>query len=293
MPAVDASPPARRPGGKRRLTTLLIGIALIGSGVALATFLSERAAATHDVQSAAPAVPRVPGRMSPDQRLADRIMLNRNDLPVGWKVEPGPASADDSAGLERGEAAITRAFAGCMGVTDGQATVLLGGQSSDQTAQTASPIFGAPPSTADPGFAVQLQTAASIVRTRVDEQSDLGLFANPRYAGCASTAIASELQLGLDGFAGGGQRPGPATGTLVSLPGAPGEQVTALRVTCSVVDAGATVPVEVETVLVGSDRIEADLEAFAVGGPIPVGVVDSSVEAFEQRVSSGGEEIQI
>jgi hypothetical protein len=69
--------------------------------------------------------------------------------------------------------------------------------------------------------------------------------------------------------------------------------VTALRVTCTVVENGATVPVEVEAVLVGSDRVEAELEAFAIGGPIPGGVVDSSVEAFEQRVSTGGQGIQI
>jgi hypothetical protein len=292
MPAVDASLPARRPGGKRRLNTLLIGIALIGSGVGLATYLYERGAVTHEVHAAATR-PRTRPRMTPDQRLADRIMLNRSDLPVGWEVEPGPVSADDSPGLESGEATITLAFAGCMGVTDRQATVVLGGQSSDQTAQTASPVFGAPPSIADPGFALQLQTAASIVRTHFDEQSDLALFANPRYAGCASKAIASELQLGLDGSAGTGQRPGSATGTLVSLPRAPGEQVTALRVTCTVVENGATVPVEVEAVLVGSDRVEAELEAFAIGGPIPGGVVDSSVEAFEQRVSTGGQGIQI
>ncbi len=231
--------------------------------------------------------------MTPDQRLADRIMLDRSDLPVGWEVEPGPSPADDSPGLESGEASITLALAVCMGVTDRQGTVLLGGRSPDQTAQTASPIFGAPPSTADPGFALQLQTAASIVRTHVDEQSDLALLANPRYAGCGSKAIASELQLGLDGSAGTGPQPGPAAGNLVFLPAPPGEHVTALRVNCTVTENGATVPVEVEAVLVGKDRIEGNLEAFALGGPIPGGVVGPSVEAFEQRVSTGGRGIRI
>jgi hypothetical protein len=242
----------------------------------------------HNVRAATPRI-----ETTPDRSLADRIMLTQSDLPVGWETEPGSASADDSPGLERGQATITLALAGCLGVADRQATAVLGGQSSDQTAQSTSPIFAAPPITAEPGFALQLQTAASIVRTHVDEQSDLALLANPRFAGCASKAMASELQLGLDGSVGTGPRPGPASGTLVSIPAAPGEQVTALEITCSVAEDGGTVPVAVEAVFVGSDRIEADLEAFAIGGPIPDAVVASSVAAFEQRVFTRGQGVQI
>jgi hypothetical protein len=64
-------------------------------------------------------------------------------------------------------------------------------------------------------------------------------------------------------------------------------------VTCQVSDHGTAVPVEVDAVFLGSDRIEADLEAFAIGGPVPAAVVRHTVQAFEERVASGGRDVQI
>jgi hypothetical protein len=66
-----------------------------------------------------------------------------------------------------------------------------------------------------------------------------------------------------------------------------------LRVTCQVYDHGSAVPVEVDAVFLGSGRIEADVEAFAVGGRIPDDIVLSSVAAFEQRVAAQGSGVQV
>ncbi len=269
-------PPARR----RRTSVLLTGIALIVAGVGLALVLSDRNPSAPVASHVAPPAP------SADQRTADRVMLTQADLPVGWKVDPTGPSGDVPPDLRQGEAAITGTFAGCMGISGQEASVLLGGRAADQTAQSSSPIFVAPSTTGD-GSTLQLQTAASIVRTHADEQRDLAPFGSPHYPTCAATAIASELQLGVDDGSGG--QATPATGSLIALPDSSGQRLTALEVTCRVSDHGDSVPVEVEAVFLGGDRIEANLEAFAVGEPIPVGAVSAPLKAFEQRVATRGD----
>ena len=278
IPAVNSStrpPPARR----RRLAALVAGVVLIGAGIGLAIGLS----------AGGPAGPPAVQPVS-DQQLADAIMLTHADMPVGWKVAP---ATDDPSGDQPGQAGITRAFGGCMGVSDRLAGTVLGGKAPDQTAQSSSPIFVAPPVPADNGFSLRLQTAASIVRTRRDEQHDLGLVANRRYPACAAKAIASELQLGVNSVSGTDDRPGPAAGEASSLPSLPGEQVWALHVHCDVSDHGAAVPVDVEVIVLGSGRIDADLEAFSIGGPIPDDVIFSTVAAFEERVATKGKGVQL
>jgi hypothetical protein len=265
----------------------VVGLALILAGVALAVGLPR-----HTVRDAVRPRPAAP-TVSPDQQLADRIMLTRNDLPVGWTIDRSAGASADSPGLRTGEAAITRTFASCMGITAAQAAVVLGGRAADQTAQSSSPLFEAPASTAHPGLAVELQTAAVVVHSHQDEQRDLALFSAPTYPACAATATAAELQLGVDTTSGSHGRPGPATPTVVSFPAVDGERLVALSVACVITDGTAAVPVEVTSVVVGSDRVEADLQAFAIGGPVPDDILHSSVAAFVQRVASGGRSVQI
>ncbi len=286
MRPVDSSLGAA-PVRRRRLALLLAGLVLIGTGVGLAVSLGA-----HGREEPSALNATAPG-LTPDQRLAQRVMLTRNDLPVGWRVQPGPAQADNSAAAAHGQAQITAAFAACMGVSQQKALVVLGGQAPDQTAQSSSPIFMAPPTGSDAGYSLELQTAASVVRTHQDEQDDLALFSNPRYPGCAADATASELQLGVDDLSGTHHRPDTAFGTPFSVAAPVGVHVTALRVDCEVIDHASAVPVEVDEIFVGSDRIEADLEASAIGGTIPQSVVHPSVVAFEQRIATGGSGIQI
>ena len=285
-PSVPPRTGRRRPAGGRRVGLLVGGLALILSGLGLAVGLGRHAAV--GPKADAPAAAPSPA----DEHLAERIMLTQADLPVGWTVEPDPAGSGASSS-PGDQTAITRAFAGCMGVGDRQATVLLGGASADQTAQSTSPIFVSPTSPADQGYTVQLQTAASVVRTHGDEESDLRALASHRYPGCAAAAIASELQIAVDDASGAHGVPGPATGTLVAVPHAPGEQVTALRVACQVSDHGTPVTVVVDAVILGTDRIEADLQAFAIGGPVTGTVLQDSLQAFEERVADRGQGVQI
>ncbi len=286
MPPVEGSDGAR-PARTRRLATLLVGIALIATAGGLAISLARQS------RGGSTAVATTVPHSASDQRLAAAIMLTRRDLPVGWRVEPKPTTAANTAPLEHGQAAITRSFAGCMGVSNEQASVLLGGQAPDQTAQASSPIFTAPPSGGTTGSTLQLQTAASVVRTHQDEESDLGLFANHRYPTCAANATASELQLGVDEASGTRDQAGAATGTLFTVPTEAGQQLKALRVSCQVVSHGTMVPVEVDAVIVGTGRIEAGLEAYDIDGGIPPAVIASSVQAFEQRVATEGRGVQI
>jgi hypothetical protein len=287
-PLWSPEPSWAEPPRVRRWATLVGGIVLVLAAVGLAFALSgmtaHHRAASPTTRSGAGTSP--PPSANPDQLLAQRMVLTQADVPSGWTIDNENSNSGTSPGLQAGEAHITTALATCMGITAEQANVVLGGEASDQTAQATSPIFVAPPSDADPGFTLQLQTAANVVRTSVDQVRDFSLLDNPRYPDCEATAVASELQLGADHASGTTGRSGPATVTALHLVAPAGERVSALLSSFTVTDRGATVPVEVEIVSLGSDRIEANLQAFAIGGGIPAGILESPVTTLEHRVAT-------
>jgi hypothetical protein len=265
----------------RRTVVLVVAIALVVGGVGLGVGLSATDTTAPPTKVAITPAP------SADQHLAEQLLLARNDLPVGWRASTNPGTNANSPALRQGEARITTELARCMGVTDAEGAVILGGQAADQTAQISSPIFVAPaPATA--GTAVELQTAATVVRSHKDEQQDLALFSNPKYPQCAATASAEELQLGVNQTSGGGDQAGPATATTVDLPGAAGVQLSGVLMNFTVVDGTATVHVQVESITLGAHRVEAGLEVFALGGQIPTQSLAAAIATFEQRVASGG-----
>ncbi len=282
--AHDQTPPRRR--RRRRLATLLVGIAFLLGAVGLAFGLSHPGARSTAVAPAAP-------RLSSDQRLADSLMLTHNDLPQGWGVSPSNSGSGNSHHDQIIEQEITDAFSRCMGITDDQGAVLLGGQAADQTAQSTSPIFIGPSPSAQPGYTLELQTAADIVRTHDDETSDLSLSARPGYPQCSANAVASELQLGVNDATGGNDQPGPATALVLSLPSPAGVQTLGLVITFTVSDRTTPLPVEVESVTLGSNRIEAQLQAFAVGGSIPSDALTAPLSTFEGRVVGQGKSVAV
>jgi hypothetical protein len=260
---------------------LVVALVLVASGVGLAVGLAA-SGTSHPAKGVATA-PAV----TPDEHLAQQLLLTRDDLPVGWQASMNPGTAANSPALQQGEARITDTLARCMGITDAEGAIVLGGEAPDQTAQTSSPIFVAPTSgTAQ--TAVELQTAATVVRTHGDEQQDFALFANPKYPQCAATASAEELQLGVNQTSGAGDQAGPATVSTVQLPGASGLQQSALLMAFTVVDGSATIHVQVESISLGAHRVEAGLEVFAIGGQIPSQSLAASIATFERRVASGG-----
>ncbi|MGO8871192.1 MAG: hypothetical protein ACLQPH_07270, partial [Acidimicrobiales bacterium] len=207
---------------------------------------------------------------------------------------PPPAGAGaESPLVQHGQAEITAAFARCMGISDDQAAVLLGGRAADQTAEAASPVFVAPASASRPGIALELQSAVSVVRTRDDERHDLSLTGAARYAGCDGAAVAAEVQLGVDGSSGGAEQPGPASVTVVELPAPAGEQRSALLFAFTVADGAAPVPVEVEVVSLGQGRVESALEVCSIGGQIPAEALATPLSVIEQRVADGDRSRQV
>jgi hypothetical protein len=92
----------------------------------------------------------------------------------------------------------------------------------------------------------------------------------------------------VDQTSGGNDQPGPATVSPVNLPGPSGLQQSGLIMAFSVKDGSASLPVEVESISLGSDRVEASLQVFAIGGQIPNDALATTFSAFEQRVASGG-----
>ncbi len=264
----------------RRTVVLVVAIALVVAGVGLGVGL----AATSSTPS--PSKVAVTPAPSTDQRLADQLLLTKDDLPAGWRASTNPGTNPNSPALRQGEARITSELARCMGISDADGAIVLGGQAADQTAQSSSPIFVAPTSAA--GSAVELQTAATVVRSHQDEQQDLALFASPKYPQCAATASAEELQLGVNQTSGGGDQAGPATASPVDVPSVAGVQLSGVLMNFTVVDGAATVHVQVEAITLGAHRVEAGMEVFALGGQIPSQSLAAAVATFEQRVASGG-----
>jgi hypothetical protein len=173
-----------------------------------------------------------------------------------------------------------------MGISRDQASTVLGGRALDQTAQTASPIFIAPSASVSNGSAVELQTAATVVRSEGDEQADFALFNSPKYPRCVATASAAELQLGVDQTSGGHEQPGPVTVSTVALPHSSDVQLSALLMSFTVKAGEVSVPVQVESIALGTRRVEAGLQVFAIGGTIPD--LSRSFSTFQQRVATGG-----
>ena len=56
----------------------------------------------------------------------------------------------------------------------------------------------------------------------------------------------------------------------------------------SVKDGSASLPVQVESLSIGADRVEASLQVFAIGGTIPSTALATAFATFEERVASGG-----
>ncbi len=64
-------------------------------------------------------------------------------------------------------------------------------------------------------------------------------------------------------------------------------------ITFTVSDRSTPLPVEVESVNLGSDRIEAQLQAFAVGGSIPSDALTAPLSTFEGRVVGQGKSVAV
>ena len=276
--------PDGRPRRTRRTATLVVALCLLVTGIGLAVGLTLTSSHT---KAAGPATTNAPAP-SGDQRLAEQLMLTKADLPAGWRVAKGGGATANSPTVQQGEIRITHTLARCMGISDSQASVVLGGQAADQTAQASSPIFVAPTTSASAGSALELQSAAAVVRTHHDEEVDTALLANPSYPQCAATASAAELQLGVDQTSGGNDQPGPATVSTVTLPAPDGVALTGLLMGFTVKAGAASVPVQVESITLGSHRVEGSLQVFAIGGQIPSETLQASIATFEQRVAAGG-----
>ncbi len=289
MSTDDGYGPVRQ---RRRAPTLLVaGVVLIAAAAGLAAGLSGAGTSSSSGTSTVSTPPSAPHVTvsSPDQQVADSVQLTRADLPSGWTVSSNTAvPARDHAA----QSGIVTEFARCLGVSVQQALQLLLGNGTDQTAESSSPTFVGPVA-ADSGTSVELVTSAAVVRTQQDERSDFAGFALPGFPRCSAAAIAAELQLGVDDASGGRFHPGPATATALALPSAGAVQTLGQLVDFTVSDGTGSIPVEVETVVLGTDRIVAQYQACAIGGHLAPGIVSSSLSTFELRVAGGGRGVTV
>jgi hypothetical protein len=238
---------------------------------------------------------------SPDQGLANQLMLTAKDLPAGWQAgnDSGATSQHDLTVQDQ----INKTFNQCMSISADQGNVALGGQALDQTAQAASPPFlaptastngGGPGTTTAPGAqpgqpsTLELQTDANIVKTHADEQRDFALFTSPKFPQCNAAAVAAALQLGLNDATGGNATAGPATAKVVDLVAPRGEQVMGVTMQFTISDGTTQIPTEVDQLVVGTIRTEAQLQALAIGATFPSDVLSAAISTFELRVASQG-----
>ncbi|HWD51392.1 MAG TPA: hypothetical protein VG412_03260 [Acidimicrobiales bacterium] len=286
--------PAPLPNRRRRLrrpAILLLALGLLVAGGGLAAILLA-------VTNHHPPTSRATRTVSPDQGLANQLMLTAKDLPVGWQAgdNSGGASQHDLAVQDQ----INKTFNRCMSITADQGNVALGGQAQDQTAQAASPPFLAPSATPgsgdttvpgpQPGQAstLELQTDANIVKTHADEQRDFTLFTSPKFPQCNAAAVAAALQLGLNDATGGNATAGPATAKVVDLVAPRGEQVIGVTMQFTISDGTTEIPTEVDQLVVGTSRTEAQLQALAIGATFPTDVLSAAISTFEGRVAAQG-----
>ncbi|MGH9096465.1 MAG: hypothetical protein ACRDWB_03500, partial [Acidimicrobiales bacterium] len=288
-------PPRRRRRRIRRPAILMTSLGLIVAGGGLAAILL---AVTNDNT---PSTSHVTQATSPDQGLANQLMLTANDLPTGWQA------GDDSGGTSQHDLAvqdqINKTFTRCMSINVDQGNVALGGQAKDQTAQASSPPFLAPTPTspgggpgastspgAQPGQAstLELQTDANIVKTHADEQRDFALFTRPKFPQCNAAAVAAALQLGLNDATGANATAGPAIAKVVDLVAPRGEQVIGVTMQFTISDGTTQIPAEVDQLVVGTIRTEAQLQALAIGTTFPSDVLSAAISTFEMRVAAQG-----
>jgi hypothetical protein len=286
-----APPPGRRRRGLRRPAILMLALGLIVAGGGLAAILL--AVTNHN-----PSPSHATRTVSPDQGLANQLLLTARDLPSGWQAgdNSGGATQHDLAVQDQ----INKTFNHCMSITADQGNVALGGQALDQTAQASSPPFLAPSATPGPGATtvpggqpgqpstLELQTDASIVKTHADEQRDFTLFTNPRFPQCNAAAVAAALQLGLNDATGGNATAGAATAKVVDLVAPRGEQVMGVTMQFTVSDGTIEIPTEVDQLVVGTSRTEAQLQALAIGATFPTDVLSAAISTFELRVAAQG-----
>ena len=292
-PPLFAPPPRWR--RLRRPVTLVIALGLIVAAGGLAAILL--AVTNHNT----PPTSNATRTVSPDQGLANQLMLTAKDLPAGWQAgdNSGGASQHDLAVQDQ----INKTFNHCMSITADQGNVALGGQAADQTAQAASPPFLAPSAAAPGGSGgattapgaqasqastLELQTDANIVKTHADEQRDFTLFTSPKFPQCNAAAVAAALQLGLNDATGGNASAGPATAKVVDLVAPRGEQVMGVTMQFTISDGTTQIPTEVDQLVVGTSRTEAQLQALAIGAQFPSDVLSAAISTFELRVADQG-----
>ena len=195
-----------------------------------------------------PSTSHVTQTTSPDQGLANQLLLTAKDLPAGWQA------GDNSGGTSQHDLAvqdqINKTFNHCMSITADQGNVALGrtGPGSDRP--------GCLPAVARPNGVIarrrrsnhhargqpgqpstlELQTDANIVKTHADEQRDFALFTSPKFPQCNAAAVAAALQLGLNDATGGNATPGPATAKVVDLVAPRGEQVMGVTMQFTISD---------------------------------------------------------
>ena len=276
-PYAYGRPPKRRRKVGYLVAAVVLLVAAVGLAVGLGTGHDHHATTTPTTSP-----------VSPDQHLADQLMLTRGDLPTGWSVSSGTGGGN-SATDRSTQQQISQTFVQCMGITPAQAASALGAQAADQTAQTSSPVFVGPAGSTGSVSGLEVQTSASVVKTRADEVRDFGLFSNPRFPPCDAAVTASEMQLGLNDATGGSDPAGAATATVVALTAPGGEQVFGMTMSFALTDAVTSIPVVVDQLMVGSDRVEGELVAFAVGTQFPSDVLSSSIDTFEHRLASEGD----
>ena len=244
-PGVDAPVP-RPEGGRSRRSSAIAPLAL-----AVIALISGGAYAVIRPQADAPPT------QAELQAAAHRAVLTSADLPAGWTANP-PHPVDN------GGAEDDRALAECMGATYEDSSIEAESSFSSGALSAAS----------------NFKIASSVEQAR----GDFAALAVPAAAGCFEQMARKELDADKP-VNGTYDLKVTSSGLAAGLPKDTDRDAIGIRVTATLHQDKATVPIVIDTIMLRYDRIEATLAFTSVGDPaFPTDLARTLTNAVVQRL---------
>lgn len=186
------------------------------------------------------------------------IVLRAEDLPLGW--EGVPYKADPKA------SAISATMVKCVGARNTDSGKVSEAHSATFTLNNA-----------------RISSSAASYRSQSDPDSDVAMMHSPKVSSCFQRQLTKQIAPAL-----------PAGATIESASmhialgsaGGPSNVVAVGTGTVTVAANGHRIPLYVSTAFITGPLIEAEVDAFNVGTPVPASVVRSLVAFVATRVSA-------
>ena len=230
------------------------------------------------------------------RQIAGEANLTQADLPDGWTVDTsktGPLSGFLDGGAAAGtaspaatpkQAKISRQFATCLG-TKAISGHLFGSSGPAALARADSPAFA---QSSTGGALQEVGSSTSVYASAAAVDADVALIVRPSFPQCFGAAIGQSFEAQATTAAPSGATYGTPEIQPLSVPQRTGAKAAAVELAIPVTQAGTTVDIALQFVLVGGGHVEASLFSVSIGKPITAGLTRKLTGDLEGRVSSVG-----